>query len=107
MISELTNEEILEYLMTSDFLENYRPSEYKYLLHKFRECYKILYWNHIKIKNDNVIEIRQMGDSIESIKGELYNTQIKNKELQDIIDTSKKYRKLTIKERVKGEISQF
>ena len=107
MISELTNEEILEYLMTSDFLESHRPSEYKYLLHKFRECYKILYGNHIKIKGDNLIEIRQLIDSIESFKKELHNTQIKNKELQDTIDTSKKSRKLTIKERIIGETNQF
>ena len=32
MISELTDEEILEYLMTSDIIENFRPDEYKYLI---------------------------------------------------------------------------
>ena len=43
MISELTDEEILEYLMTSDIIENFRPDEYKYLIFKFREIYRVLH----------------------------------------------------------------
>ena len=36
MISELTDEEILDFLMTSDFEDSYSPDELKYLLLKWR-----------------------------------------------------------------------
>ena len=42
MISELRDEEILDFLMTSDFEQEYKPEEFKYLLMKWRFFYRIL-----------------------------------------------------------------
>ena len=42
MISELKDDEILEFLMTSDFEGDYSPTELKYLLTKWRYFYRIL-----------------------------------------------------------------
>ena len=42
-MKELNDDDILEYLMTSDFIENHNPEEYKFLLHKFRFFYRILF----------------------------------------------------------------
>ena len=41
MISELTDEEILDFLMTSDFEDSYSPEELKYLLLKWRYFYRL------------------------------------------------------------------
>ena len=43
MISELKDEEIMEFLMTSEFEDDYKPEELKYLLVKFRYFYRTLY----------------------------------------------------------------
>lgn len=107
MINELTDEQILEYLMTSDFIENYKPEEYKFLLHKFRYFYRILHGNHNRIKSDNEFNELQLKLEIDSLKKQLTNEQIKSADLQNQIDLSKVERKLTWKERWSGKIKQF
>ena len=36
MISELNDEEILDFLMNSDFDGDFKPEEFRYLLHKWK-----------------------------------------------------------------------
>ena len=107
MINELTDEQFLEYLMTSEFIENYKPEEYKFLLHKFRYFYRILHGNHTRIKSENEFTKEQLISEVESLKNLLKNEQIKSAQLQDKIDLSIKERKLTWKERWDGKIEQF
>ena len=107
MIKELTDEQILEYLMTSDFIENYSPEEYKFLLHKFRYFYRILHGHHTRIKSENDFRLSQLSAEIDPLKKQLYEEQLKSAGLQDQIDFSKKERKLTWKERWDGKIKQF
>ena len=102
MISELKDDEILEYLMTSDFIENYRPDDYKYLLHKFRNFYKILHAKHQNFKIEIEPVIKNLQSSVESLNKVLYDEQVKSAKLQDIIDQLKRPRKLTWKERISG-----
>lgn len=103
MISELTDEEILEYLMTSEFIENYNTDEYKYLLHKFRYFYRILHGNFSRHKGDSEFLIQNFQKEIENIKKERNNDLFKIKTLQDQIDLNNKPRKLTYKERLTGK----
>jgi hypothetical protein len=107
MINELTDEQILEYLMTSDFIENYKPEEYKFLLHKFRYFYRILHGNHTRIKSDNEFVNSQLLADIESLKKQIHQEQVKSSNLQNQVDFSKKERNLTWKERWTGKINQF
>jgi hypothetical protein len=107
MINELTDDQILEYLMTSDFIENYKPEEYKFLLHKFRYFYRILHGNHTRIKSENEFTESQLKSEIDSLKKILNIEQQKSADLQNHIDLSKKSRKLTWKERWDGKIEQF
>ena len=107
MITELTDDEILEYLMTSEFIENHKPEEYKYLLHKFRYFYRILHGNNSRLKGDRDLENRHLRESIEGMKTQLTIEQTKSAQLQDTIDLSKKERKLTWSERFSGKIKQF
>jgi len=107
MINELTDEQILEYLLTSEFIENYKPEEYKFLLHKFRYFYRILHGKNTRIKSDVEFEFRNLNLEIDSLKNQLYQEQVKNAKLQDTIDLSIKERHLTWKERWDGKIRQF
>ncbi len=107
MIEELKDDEILEYLMTSDFIENYRPEEYKFLLHKFRYFYRLLYGNYNRHKGEKEFENKQLIESIESVKKQIETEQTKSAKLQDHIDLSKKERILTWRERLSGKINKI
>lgn len=103
MISELKDDEILEFLMTSDFEGDYSPTELKYLLTKWRYFYRIL-----NGKSDR--DVQKLEGDLQTIEN-----QIKTKDLQignlkneiinkDDIITTMKNRNLTFKERWSGKI---
>lgn len=103
MISELKDDEILEFLMTSDFEGDYSPTELKYLLTKWRYFYRVLNGRSDrdvqKLEGDvQSLEIKLKSNDlqIENLKKEVIN---KN----DIITTMKN-RNLTFKERWSGKI---
>jgi hypothetical protein len=107
MIGELTDEQILEYLMTSDYIENYSPEEYKFLLSKFKYFYRILHGRYTLDKSQKDFKIEELNKTIESMSKIIEQEQIKSTQLQDKIDLSTKERKLTWKERWDGKINQF
>jgi hypothetical protein len=107
MVKELTDEQILEYLMTSDFIENYSPEEYKLLLLKFRSFYKLLYGKHKLFKDDKEFEVKNLQSTIEGLRDSLNKEQIKSTNLQNEMDFLGKDRKLTLKERWEGKIKKF
>jgi hypothetical protein len=103
MISELKDDEILEFLMTSDFEGDYSPTELKYLLTKWRYFYRIL-----NGRSDR--DVQKLEGDLQTIEN-----QIKTKDLQignlknEIINkddtiTTMKNRNLTFKERWSGKI---
>lgn len=103
MISELKDDEILEFLMTSDFEGDYSPTELKYLLNKWRYFYRIL---NGRLDRD----VQKLEGDLQTIEN-----QIKTKDLQignlkneiinkDDIITTIKNRNLTFKERWSGKI---
>lgn len=107
MIGELTDEQILEYLLTSDFIENYTPQEYKFLLTKFKYFYRLLHGKYTLEKGQKEDEINRLNSIIQSMQNTIYQEQVKSSELQNKIDLSKKERQLTWKERWQGKIKQF
>ena len=103
MISELKDDEILEFLMTSDFEGDYSPTELKYLLTKWRYFYRILNG--------------RLDRDVQKLEGDVQNleSKVKSKDLQienlkseiinkDDIITTMKNRNLTFKERWSGKI---
>jgi hypothetical protein len=103
MISELKDDEILEFLMTSDFEGDYSPTELKYLLTKWRYFYRIL-------NGRSERDVQKLEGDVQSLE-----TQIKTKDFQignlkseiinnDDIITTMKNRNLTFKERWSGKI---
>jgi hypothetical protein len=103
MISELKDEEILDFLMTSDFEEEYKPSEFKYLLLKWRNFYRILYSRMDLNRINSEGDMRVIGELADGLKNQITELQ-KNVANRDNTIQSMKNRKLTFKERLSGKI---
>jgi predicted RNase H-like nuclease (RuvC/YqgF family) len=103
MIVELTDEEILEFLMTSDLIENYRPDDYKYLIFKFRNFYKILHSKHQLYKTQTDPLIKNLQSSVDNLTRELESEKNARRQLDSQLEDVKKPRKLTLKERIYGK----
>jgi hypothetical protein len=103
MIVELTDEEILEFLMTSDLIENYRSDDYKYLIFKFRNFYKILHSKHQLYKTQTDPLIKNLQSSVDNLTRELESEKSARRQLDSQVDELKKPRKLTLKERIYGK----
>ena len=103
-MEEFNNQDILDYLMTSDFTEELTQAELKALLLKFREFYRI----HHSINNnklgDRDFQIKKLTEEMEFIRNEKYmaikELDETNNELKKIVD-----RKLSLWERIIGKIS--
>ena len=104
MISELKDDEIMDFLMTSEFEDAYKPEELKYLLFKWRYFYRLLHGRHELVKSDNELEIKNLKEEKEAIEDKVQGmqTEIANKE--NIIN-SLQNRKLSWKERFSGKIT--
>lgn len=103
MISKIEDDELLDFLMTSEFEENYSPDEYKKLLLKWRYFYRLLYGKNEKNNISNKNEIEKLNNELEIEKQ-------KNNNLTTIINENKikiyelKNKKLSFKERITGKI---
>jgi len=101
---EMTDNEILEYLMTSDFNEeDLSNDDLKFLLKKYRNFYRILHGmnNRNIIYKDSII--KRLEEEIEKLKKELFMTKKLNAELEDKINNIRN-KKLSLKERIYGKI---
>ena len=103
MISELKDDEILEFLMTSDFENDYYPAELKYLLIKWRYFYRIKQGKLERKTIDSEGQIENLENKIKNQEIEKLNLQIELTNKQKIVD-SMKNRSLTFKERWSGKI---
>jgi hypothetical protein len=103
MISELNDEEILDFLMTSDFEQEYKPEELKYLLLKWRYFYRILNGRSELYKTNKESEISHLNEEIKMLKSQILDQKFKLSEKENQI-SSLKSRKLSLKERISGKI---
>ncbi len=105
MISELRDDEILEFLMTSEFEDDYSPSELKYLLIKWRYFYRVQNGTLERKSVDFEGKIQQLETKIKSEELKNFNLLTQLADKQNTID-SMKNRHLTFKERWTGKIIQ-
>ena len=103
MISELKDDEILDFLMNSDLDGNYSPEELKYLLLKWRYFYRTLHGRLGRIKDDNTGETRKLSDEISNLKNQIIQLQVTSAQKEDEIALVKN-RKLSLRERISGKI---
>ena len=102
-IKELSDDEILNFLMTSDFDDNYSPDELKYLLQKWKYFYRIFNGRYERLKIDNISDIDTLKSQIEVLNNSITSLQIQVADKDNIIN-SLENRKLTWKERFTGKI---
>ena len=102
-IKELTDEEILDFLMTSEFNENYSPEELKYLLKKWRYFYRLFNGRYERVRNDSEFEIETLKSEKMDLSLSILKLQVDVANRDNTID-SMKNRKLTWKERLSGKI---
>lgn len=103
MISELKDDEILEFLMTSDFEGDYSPTELKYLLTKWRYFYRVLNGRSDRDVQKLEGDVQNLESKVKSKDLQIEN--LKNEAInKDDIITTMKNRNLTFKERWSGKI---
>lgn len=103
MISELNDQEILDFLMTSDFEGDYSPEELKYLLFKWRYFYRLSNGKIERLVDDKEADLRKFKEIQEKNEYSLKSLE------QQIVDKDEtihhlKSKKLTWKERLSGKI---
>lgn len=103
MISELKDDEIMDFLMTSEFENDYKPEEFKYLLYKWRYFYRLLDGKNDRLRDDSEFVIKKLKEESSSNESKYQRSLIDVANKQNIID-SLKNRKLTFKERFSGKI---
>ena len=103
MISELRDDEILEFLMTSDFEGDYSPTELKYLLTKWRYFYRISNGSADRDKLKLEGDVQQLEYKMKSKDLEIQRLQVLHVSKDETINTMKN-RELTFKERWSGKI---
>lgn len=103
MISKMTDEDALDMLMTSDFIDNYSPSEYKEMLIRYRYFYRLLFSKMQRVKEDGEYEIMVLSDKLNKVEEKVTNLQLEGIQKDGIINNLK-HRKLTLKERFLGKI---
>lgn len=105
MISELNDEQILDLLMTSEFEVDLSPSEFKFLLKKWRYFYRLLHGRMERTTDDLRFDLNSKNGEISNLKQEVYNLLVDNANKDNTIHLMKN-RKLSLKERWTGKIIQ-
>lgn len=103
MILELKDEEILDFLMTSEFEENYKPEEFRYLLHKFRYFYRVVNGKYDLLKLDTGFKETTLQETIEGKNQKIDELLAEIANLNNTISQLSN-RKLSLKERISGKI---
>ncbi len=99
----MNDEDMLDFLMTSDFEEDYSPSDMKSMLKKYRYFYRILHGKMNLIKIESESEIENLKSTIENREGIIFSLEVDRATLQNEVSALKS-RSLTWKERIKGKI---
>lgn len=102
-ISELNDEDVLNFLMTSEFTDDYSPAELKYLLVKWRYFYRLSQGRNEQIKVKGEGDVQKLEYDKELLNNTIGQLSLRIIEKDDLIN-SLKTRDLTWKERWSGKI---
>jgi hypothetical protein len=102
-ISELNDEDVLNFLMTSEFEGDYSPTELKYLLVKWRYFYRLSQGKNEQLKNYTDGEIEKLSEEVK-LRDNLHNNLLVKVADKDNLIHTLKNRELSLKERFKGKI---
>jgi hypothetical protein len=103
MVNTLSEDEILEFLMTSDFNEGLNLDELKFLLKKFRNYYRISSCNLTNYKDRADQAKEESLSTKKECENKILEYQIKYNEMQSKYERLIN-KKLSWKERLSGKI---
>ena len=103
MISKMTEEELLEFLMTSEFESDISPDEFRFLLSRWRYFYRVIHGSLQRTRQDLTHEVDSLRAALASAEMGKLAAQMESARKEDIIH-SLKSRKLTFRERWTGKI---
>ena len=103
MVNNLTEEDILHYLMTSDFSEGLTPDEFKFLLTKFRNFYRVSNGKNELLKSEIEGKIREINEMKSSRQNDI-SLILSEKAIVENDYHFLQNRKLSWKERWSGKI---
>lgn len=104
MFKDLNNDDMLEYLMTSDFDEKINEKDLKFLLKKFRSFYRYMYGAKDTKVTDGEFKIKTLTEQVDILNKKIISLEYENSELKNDINIIKN-KKLTLIERIKGKIN--
>jgi hypothetical protein len=102
-INELDDEDILNFLMTSDFEDNYSPTELKYLLTKWRYFHRHFQGISNREKLALEGELAHTKDMLSDKENQILNLQVDLANKQNEVDFIKS-RKITLRDWWRGKI---
>lgn len=103
MITKMTDEDLLDFLMTSEFENDISPDEFRYLLNRWKYFYRVMHGRLERTKQELSHENESLKSYLEGVESEKLAIQVDSAKKDDMIH-SLKNRKLTFKERWKGKI---
>ena len=103
MINNLTEQDIMDYLMTSEFEEGLTPEEFKLLLFKFRNFYRVLNGRNELLKIDLDAKIKEI-EEVKSVHSTQLMTLMREKVSIEEQCNLLKNRPISLKERWTGKI---
>lgn len=103
MIDNLSDTEILNYLLTSEFNDGLTPDEFRFLLYQFRNYYRVVAGKNDVLRGQVEIKARELDETLRS------NSETVNRILSEKADLENKLssfrnRDLSWKERWTGKL---
>ena len=102
-LSNKADDDILNYLMTSDFNDGLNLEEFKFLLKKFRYYYRLIKGNFDRMEVENFGLSKTLSEQKENYESIIMNLMSEKAKCRDTLDLLKS-RKLSLKERWEGKI---
>jgi hypothetical protein len=99
----MTDEDMLDFLMTSEFENDISPDEFRILLNRWKYFYRQLYGKMERKTQDLYHELESATQNVASLEESVLSAQMDSAMKDDII-YSLKNRKLTFRERWTGKI---
>lgn len=103
MFKNLSEKEVLDYLMTSDFNEGLTPEEYRLLLFQFRNFFRIISGKNELLKTELSGKDREMDELRKDFEKRMNETLTEKAKVENKIMFNNN-RKLTLKERWTGKL---
>lgn len=100
----MTEEELLDFLMTSEFESDISPDEFRFLLSRWRYFYRVMHGRLERTRQDLTYEADRLRADLDSAEMGRLAAQMECARKDDIIH-SLKNRKLTFRERWTGKIT--